>query len=75
MRPAYSQQVENNYSYTFLKSLELNQLCELLSDKTLELLTAKADKDANETVIPELKAIVEKIQAIIISRKNDLRSL
>ena len=75
MQLSYSQAETINHNYNYLKSLDLTRLCELLSDKTQELLTAKADKNLNHVAIGDLKATVEKIQAVIISRKDGLRSL
>jgi hypothetical protein len=70
--PPGDPQIQQYNSYEFLISLNLSSLCELLNDKTLELLSAKSQQQPDRNLIRELTSTVITIQAAIKERKNDL---
>ena len=72
--PPVDQHTQQHNSYEFLGSLDITKLCELLSEKTLELLSAKSQPQPDRELIRELTASVIKIQAVIKERKTDLKS-
>jgi hypothetical protein len=68
--PPVDQQTKQFNSYEFLGSLGLKSLCDMLNDKTLELLSAKSQLQPDRGLIRDLTATVVKIQAVIKFREK-----